>query len=191
MKITGGEMKGRKVRRAGLGKTSVHGTLRATSSKVRESIFNILGPRINGAVFVDLYAGSGAVGMEAMSRGAQTVYFVEADGKRVATLRETLEGCGCQAKARIVHQKAQDFVRRPTGDDRVWDVVFLDPPYHSEEYEAILPLLAECPQVGEDTLVMAEHATKLPLPERVRGLSVRKTYKYGDTMLTVYERTAE
>jgi 16S rRNA (guanine966-N2)-methyltransferase len=178
-------MKGRKVTRKGVGGDSKHGTLRPTSSKVRESIFNIIGPDIRDAVFVDLYAGSGAVGMEAMSRGAINVLFIEADRQRANTLRDTLEGCGCQAKARIMHMEAEDFLREHKANC-VWDVVFLDPPYHSEQYEIILPLISQSSGVVADTLVMAEHASKISLPGRVGRLVIKKTYKYGDTSLTVY-----
>jgi 16S rRNA (guanine966-N2)-methyltransferase len=168
---------------------SRQGVLRPTSSKVRESVFNILRERIEDSVFVDLYAGTGAVGMEAMSKGAKTVFFVEADRKRAGRIEEMIEGCGCRAKAVIVKKKAADFVRRASQEGRAFNIVFLDPPYYSSEMEVVLPLLAEGPVLKEGALVIAEHLTKNPLPDEVGVLRKKKTYKYGDTTLTLYRRT--
>lgn len=187
MRLSGGELRGRKLHAKGLGKTTQHGPLRATSSKVREAVFDIIGPRIEGAVFVDLYAGTGAVSMEAMSRGASSVYIIEADRTRAAQISRLLDGCGCQAKATMLHRKALDFVQ-----DAVkaiagpWDIVFLDPPYHGEELSLILPALGQ--MLAAQGLVLAEHDKRTPLPEAPMGLEKLKTYRYGDTHITTYRK---
>jgi 16S rRNA (guanine966-N2)-methyltransferase len=92
VRISAGKLKGRKVKVCAVGED-----LRPTSSKVRESLFNILGPRVKGSVFVDLYAGTGVIGMEAMARDADAVYFIEASRKRAAQIEDTLKDCGCRS----------------------------------------------------------------------------------------------
>jgi 16S rRNA (guanine(966)-N(2))-methyltransferase RsmD len=179
-------MKGKKMYPRGLGKTTKHGTLRATSSKVREALFNILANHIEGALFVDLYAGTGAVGMEAMSRGAKTVYFVEADRKRVSVLEKSLDGCGCRSRAVIQHARASDFIISYSGDP--WDIIFLDPPYQSDELERVLPILGEGQKFGKDALVVVEHMKKQNLPDEAGVLEKIRSYKYGDTVLSLYRK---
>jgi 16S rRNA (guanine(966)-N(2))-methyltransferase RsmD len=183
VRISAGKLKGRKVKVCSLGED-----LRPTSSKVRESLFNIIGPRIKGTVFVDLYAGTGAVGMEAMSREADTVYFVEADRKRSTLIEETLEGCGCRPKAFIVNMKAGKFIDKARAEGKKFDIVFLDPPYASGEVEPLLEALGEGGCLSEDALVVAEHPSKSELPDEAGVLRKRKTYRYGDTSLTAMER---
>jgi 16S rRNA (guanine(966)-N(2))-methyltransferase RsmD len=184
MRVTGGALKGKKVCARGLGKTTKHGTLRPTSSKVREALFNILAGHIEGALFVDLYAGTGAVGMEAMSRGAEKVYFVEADRKRMSVLEKTLDGCGCRSRAVIVQARASDFIGSSGGAS--WDVVFLDPPYQSDEIARALPLLGEGGKLGKGALVVVEHMKRQGLPEVAGVLEKIRSYKYGDTVLSLY-----
>jgi 16S rRNA (guanine966-N2)-methyltransferase len=183
VRISAGKLKGRKVKVCSLGED-----LRPTSSKVRESLFNILGQSVKGSVFVDLYAGTGAVGMEAMSREADTVYFVEANRKRATQIEETLEGCGCRPKAYIVNMKAGKFIERSAAEGKKFDVVFLDPPYASGEVEPLLEALGKGDVLSEGALVVAEHPTKSALPDEAGVLVKKKSYRYGDTALTVMER---
>ena len=177
-------MKGRKVAASGMGEPSAHGALRATSSRVRESVFNIVGPSIDDMVFVDLYAGTGTVGMEAMSRGASRVYFIESDIVRWRELLKMLEGCGCQVRAVIRNSTAADFVSKSLEGDV--DVFFLDPPYDSDELINVLPLIAESASLTDETRVLAEHRSSMTLPDEFGRLYKKKTYKYGDTTLSLY-----
>jgi 16S rRNA (guanine(966)-N(2))-methyltransferase RsmD len=162
--------------------------LRPTSSKTRESIFNILGDRIVDSVFVDLYAGTGAVGTEAMSRRADTVYFVEAEKRRAKGIEELLHGCGCRQRAIVVNLRAVDFLKNEESKGTLFDIVFLDPPYRSGEIEKMLPELGRGAVLSDDAVVMAEHASKTGLPDEAGVLEKKKTYRYGDTSLTLYGR---
>jgi 16S rRNA (guanine(966)-N(2))-methyltransferase RsmD len=188
VKVSAGALKGRKICRRAIGTTSRHGVLRATSSKVRESIFNILGDRVKDSIFVDLYAGTGAVGTEAMSRGAEKVYFVEADKKRAEVIEDLLSGCGCRGRAVIVKSTAESFIKKKLAKKESFDIIFLDPPYGSDELENILPLLGKCDTLAENAIVMAEHSSKVGLPDEPGSLRKKKTYRYGDTALTLYTR---
>ncbi|MDA8172595.1 MAG: 16S rRNA (guanine(966)-N(2))-methyltransferase RsmD [Nitrospiraceae bacterium] len=164
-------------------------SVRPTLSKVRQAVFNILAGRTEGSVFVDLYAGTGAIGMEAMSRGAKAVYFIEADKKLAGRLKDLLDGCGCRPKARVLAMKAESFIKKSgtqTGEALMADIVFLDPPYASGELEKVLPLLGSPGFLSEDAVVIAEHATKRSLPDETGVLKKKKTYRYGDTSLSLY-----
>lgn len=188
MRITAGNLKGRKISKKILASSSKHGELRPTSSKARESIFNIIGKDIPDAIFVDLYAGTGAVGIEAISRGAKRVFFVEADRKRAGRIEEALKNCGCDSQAEVIMSYAADFVRRVADEGFKADIIFLDPPYHSEELDDILALLSGGMMTGGEGVVLAEHSSKKVLPDRIGMLLKKKDYKYGDTMLTLFRR---
>jgi len=191
MRLTGGQLRGRKVKACGLGMSSRHGALRATSSRVREAVFNILGQTLEGMVFVDLYSGTGTMGMEAMSRGARKVFFVESDPQRFRVIKETLEGCGCSAKAEMHNRKAVDFIGKLSGAGEVADIFYLDPPYDSDELGVIIPEIAQSGVLSEKGVVLAEHNRNLLLPDRAGALVKGKTYKYGDTMLSLYRESDE
>lgn len=188
MRLTGGSLRGKKLNPKGLGKRSDHGALRATSSKVRESIFNIIGPRIEDAVFADIYAGSGTVGMEAMSRGVRIVYFVEADRKRVIELEGLLEHCGCRGRADIRAMDAGAFIKFAEKKGLKLDIVFLDPPYGSGELELTVPMLGSGTVLADNAIVIAEHSKRETLPDESGCLCKHKEYKYGGTRLTLYRK---
>ncbi len=166
--------------------------VRPTLSKVRQALFNILAARagggVEGSVFVDLYAGTGAIGMDAMSRGAKNVYFVEADRRLAAGLKNLLEGCGCRPKAHIAAMKAEDFISKYAQIDGgiLADAVFLDPPYASGELDNILPLLSTPGFLASGAVVVAEHSKRVSVPDETGPLKKRKTYRYGDTFLSLY-----
>src|SRR5206468_4039302 len=124
--------------------------LRPTSDKLRETLFNVLAPRIQGARMLDGYAGTGAVGIEALSRGAAHVTFVERDPRAAALIEANLEQCGVSDRYAIIRARFAGIERPPVGD--TFDVVFLDPPYGAEGVSAALE--AAEPLVGEGTLLI-------------------------------------
>ncbi len=191
MKVTAGAMKGKRISAAGVGGASEFGALRATGAKVREAIFNILGPMIEGARFLDLYAGTGAVGMEAMSRGVSQVVFVEADPARAKRLQTLLCDCGCRLKSVIVNRRASEYVIDAAAKGARFDVIFIDPPYHTGELSTVLMAMASSDILSPDGVLLVEHIKKAALPDELGSLRKRKSYKYGDTMLTQYRRLSE
>jgi 16S rRNA (guanine966-N2)-methyltransferase len=184
MRISGGMAKGRKVgiKKAFLRKAGVN-ELRPTPAKVREAVFDILRGRAEGSLFLDLYAGTGAIGIEALSRGAATVVFVEEDHLRSNMIKEFVERFGFGDKALIVREKVQDFLRK---SEERFDIIFLDPPYASEEIMAVLSLVDELGIVEQEGIIIAEHSSKKDLGEYAGGLTLKKKYKYGDTSLSLY-----
>lgn len=186
MRISGGIAKGRKV---GLRKAFVKkgeaGELRPTSAKVRQAIFNILGDRIIDAIFLDLYAGTGAVGIEALSRGAEKVFFVDDNSLRISIIKELVEKFGFKDRAKVVKDRASNFIKK---SESVFDIIFVDPPYASGELDIILPLIDEGSILGDNGVVIAEHSSKKKLISEIGILRLIKTYKYGDTSLTLYRK---
>ena len=150
--------------------------VRPTSDRLRETLFNVLGEEVKEKVFVDAYAGSGAVGIEALSRGAARVVFIESDRKAVAVIRENLRALGLAA------QVVARPVIRALGAVGA-DIVFLDPPYdQAREYEAALTLLGQRPP----GLVIAEHATRSPLAPAYGSLCRVRVLRQGDSSLSFY-----
>jgi 16S rRNA (guanine(966)-N(2))-methyltransferase RsmD len=165
---------------------------RPTSDRLRETLFNVLAPRIKGAAFLDLYAGSGAVGMEALSRGADQVTFVERAPSALAVLRGNLAKLGLTAGFRIQSSSVGAFLRRAqmgSKPEPAFDVVFLDPPYDADqEYEATLNLLgaAHSGLLAAGALVIAEHRRKERLEERYGCLERTRLLEQGDASLSFY-----
>ena len=163
---------------------------RPTSDRLRETLFNVLAPRIEGAVFLDLYAGSGAVGIEAISRGASQVVFVERAPTALKVMRANLARLGLTAGFHIHPGSVAAYLRRRReGHAARFDVVFLDPPYDAaEEYAATLGLLGG-PAGGLlalGALVIAEHRRKERLDERYGNLVRTRLLEQGDASLSFY-----
>jgi 16S rRNA (guanine(966)-N(2))-methyltransferase RsmD len=163
---------------------------RPTSDRLRETLFNVLAPRIGSAAFLDLYAGSGAVGIEALSRGAATVEFVERAPAALAVLRGNLAKLGLTAGFRIHGGSVGTVLRRmKPGAGSNFDIVFLDPPYDAaEEYAATLNLLggSQSGLLAPGALIIAEHRKKERLEEKYGVLGRTRLLEQGDAALSFY-----
>jgi 16S rRNA (guanine966-N2)-methyltransferase len=155
---------------------------RPTSDRVRENVFNIVAPWVEGARVLDLYAGSGAMGLEALSRGAAGVVFVEADKDAVRAIERNLDKLRLTG-ATVVRADATTGLMQETGAGRKYDLVLADPPYSMTDFD---PLARYLPRVlADDGLLVFECAARTE-PE-LTGLSVRTSRKYGSTRVTVFE----
>ena len=162
---------------------------RPTSDKLRETLFNVLGPRVPGARFADLYAGSGAVGLEALSRGAAFCCFAESARDAVATIRANIAALKIVPAKYGLERRGVARLLAGTKDNAPWDIVFLDPPYEAAaEYADTLRTLAagSAALLAEGATVVAEHARKSPLPERFSGLGRMRVLEQGDAALSFY-----
>ncbi len=165
---------------------------RPSSDRLRETLFNVLAPRIEGAGFLDLYAGSGAVGLEALSRGATRVEFVERDAAALKVLRGNLERLGLREGFRVHGCSVGAFLRRAAEAGRKreqYEVVFLVPPWDAaEEYAATLGLLggSAAGLLGEGALVIAEHLRKVRLEGRYGLLERMRLLEQGDAALSFF-----
>jgi 16S rRNA (guanine(966)-N(2))-methyltransferase RsmD len=161
---------------------------RPTSDRLRETLFNVLSPRIQGAAFLDLYAGSGAVGIEALSRGAESVVFVERAPAAIKVLRANLARLGLTDGYRIAAESVRGYLRKTKGGGP-WDIAFLDPPYDAEvEYAAVLEILgaAGAGLLNEGAVVIAEHRRKGQLADRYGMLGRTRLLEQGDAALSFY-----
>jgi 16S rRNA (guanine966-N2)-methyltransferase len=165
--------------------------LRPTSDRLRETLFNILGMRVEGSRFLDLFAGTGAIGIEAISRGAAFAVFVENHSAAVRLIRENLASLGIEARARIIAANAVSAIAKldksPFGP---FDFIFLDPPYALEqEYGATLSALEQSSLTGESTIIIAEHRKSFMLPASAGKLEQVRVVRHGDASLSFYRKS--
>jgi 16S rRNA (guanine966-N2)-methyltransferase len=169
--------------------------LRPTSDRLRETLFNVLAPKIQGTNFLDLFAGTGAVGIEALSRGALDVLFVENHAPTAKLIRQNLESLEIRQAATVIamdaHRALEKLKQRQKTADFSYDFIFLDPPYAAaEEYQRVMNFLSTAPFVNENTIVIAEHTRKFELPEEFPPLERVRVLKQGDAVLSFYRLRA-
>ena len=158
---------------------------RPTTDRVKESLFNIIQFDIPGREVLDLFAGSGQLGIEALSRGATSAVFVDAGKEAVEVVRKNLRAAKLEQQARIVQSDAFDYVRRC---GRKFDLIFLDPPYAGSILENSIQLISEIDILSDGGIIICERPLeKTSLPE-VPGLTRSRDYKYGKTYLTLYRK---
>lgn len=158
--------------------------IRPTLDRVREALFSAIGPRLEGARFLDLFAGTGANGIEALSRGAASATFLDNDAKALDVIRRNLEKTKLTACATILRATL------PTDTARIapkpYDIVFADPPYAFTAWEQTLEGLRTDGLLAADALVIYEHSRKTSAPANPQGLELTRTRNYGDSALSFY-----
>ena len=160
-------------------KTLPGDSTRPTSNRIKETLFNILQPVVQGSRFLDLFAGSGAIGIEALSRGAREAVFVENSRQACACIRDNLSRTHLEEKAQLMTADVFAAVKRLSAQHGPFDIIFLDPPYDAGYEEEVLKELAASPLVGEDTLIIAEMRRQRELKDlEEMGLCVRRVKEY-------------
>ena len=185
MRIIGGKYRGRRL------KSPPSLATRPTSDRLRETLFNILAPRIEGAHFLDLCAGTGAVGIEARSRGASHVTFVDQSRRMCALIQANTEALDSEEEFEVITAEASEFLRRQVRrKEPAFDIVFFDPPY-ATNYEEALKLVGECATdiLDDDGIVIVEHSSKNDLDEEFGALRRYRSLKQGDSSLSFYRIT--
>lgn len=178
MRVIAGSAKGRILR-------AVPGQItRPITDRVKESLFNIVGPELQGARFLDLYAGTGAVGIEALSRGAEAATFVERNREVLAVLRRNLEETGLSDRARVV---PVDVLRFLEGAEEPFEMVFLAPPQYRDLWWQTLQSVERSAVLGEATLVIAQMHPREWREPPLERLALVDRRRYGSTLLAFYE----
>jgi 16S rRNA (guanine966-N2)-methyltransferase len=161
--------------------------LRPTSDRLRETLFNILGPAVEDSLFVDLYAGTGAIGIEAISRGARQTIFVESHPKAGRLIRENLATLKILSAFELIEADVLVGLRNIAGRHLLADFVFLDPPYErTEEPLRVLEFLDRSRLVAPQGLVIVEHRSGMKTPDRLNRLECTRQLEQGDATLSFY-----
>jgi len=182
IRIIAGEFKGRRIQ------VPTGRKVRPTPERAREALFSILGDQIPGARVLDAYSGTGALGLEAISRGASAVVFVEADGAVADLLRENGARIGAADRCRVIHARMIDLAAGPA-DDGPFDIILADPPYAAGEAAALLPLIAAPTWLFPGGLIVLERDRGVESIERAgRGILLVRTARYGRACLDIYRR---
>ena len=181
MRVIAGTHRGRRLR-------GPRGTaLRPTSDRVREALFSILGNRLPNSRFLDLYAGTGAIGIEALSRGAAQVTCIESSADALNLLHRNVTDCRMTDHMVVHAQTVQQFLSRPEQWNGPYNIVFADPPYAAaHELESDFSNLDESRLFATDSWLVIEHAGKTTLPSKLGESAFLRRYSYGDTALSIF-----
>lgn len=180
MRVIAGERKGIPL------KTASGMNTRPTTDKVKESLFNIIGPFFDGGIALDLFAGSGSLGIEALSRGADKAIFIEKDGKAFQALQENIKKCRYEQKSELYKTDATRAVKALIKRDVVIDYLFVDPPYKKiEYYDLVLSLINEN-KISNEGIIVCEHSSFVELPEQFNEFKRSRQEVYGDTVISIY-----
>ena len=178
LRIIAGDLKGRKLR-------SVHGTkTRPTANRTREAIFNILTSQIPGSRVLDLFAGTGAFGIEALSRKADQAVFIDIDNDSLAVLRANIESLSLERQTRIIRWNLIKNLNCLNAFDIAFDLVYMDPPYMKNMIEPTLRNLHTSQSLTSGTLVIVEHSQREPVVAGSLPFEIADQRKYGKTLVT-------
>ncbi len=192
MRITGGLKKGRRL-------TSPHKhdlSIRPTSDRIREALFNIIGERVIGSTMLDLFAGTGVVGIEALSRGANQVIFVDKSNDSMEMIGESLRSCFDQPQARIfkldiTHPASMKWLYKKLPSELHFDLVFIDPPYGQDIARQSLALIENSQILAKYPLVIIEERYNQILPDSINSLKLIDQRNYGKTGIWMYQRAGD
>lgn len=180
MRVIGGIYRGRRLRATeGL-------SVRPTSDRLRETIFNILAPVIAGSRFLDLCAGSGAVSIEALSRGASHSTLVEISRRACSTIEDNLRSLGISEEASLINRDALSALKRMADEGQQFDLIFFDPPYASDLYEKVMKFVGSGNLLAEGGRMIVEHRAKTPLKSKYDKLQLYRKVRQGDSSLGFY-----
>ncbi|MGD9506148.1 MAG: 16S rRNA (guanine(966)-N(2))-methyltransferase RsmD [Syntrophobacteraceae bacterium] len=160
--------------------------VRPTTDRVREAVFSIIATRVPGARVLDLFAGTGAMGLEALSRGAAHAVFVDRSPESIRLIQSNIALCNASERVAVIHDAAQRAIRRLEEQGEKFDIVFLDPPYGERGVDNAL--LALAPVAGRECLAVAERHIKDELPNRVGKWIMQDERRYGDSLISFFER---
>ena len=178
IRIIGGELRGRKL-------VTVPGQqTRPTADRVREAIFNILGGRISNALVLDLFAGTGAMGIEALSRGAESVLFADDDKRALTALEKNVKACSLESRAKIVKWNILRNLNITTAFQHTFNLVFIDPPYNKNLIQPTLSNLHQSQCMANGACIAIEHSAQEPIPEKEKRFKISDQRRYGKTLVS-------
>lgn len=182
MRVIAGQLKSRLI------KSPKGVDLRPTSDRVKESLFGILAGSVIGKNVLDLFSGTGNLGIEALSRGAESCVFVDSNPRCTTAIKKNLEAFGIEEKGQVLLKDSFKFIRQAQADGLVFDLIFLDPPYYNNMTKKCLILLDNYNIINFSTTIITEHykMDELPQPAELKELEICRQGKYGGTILSFY-----
>ncbi|MFC5602959.1 16S rRNA (guanine(966)-N(2))-methyltransferase RsmD [Sporosarcina koreensis] len=179
MRVVSGSRKGTPLK-------SLPGNLtRPTSDKVKESIFNMIGPYFDGGIAVELFGGSGSLSIESLSRGADMAYIFEKNPKACSIIRENVEKCRFTDQVHIIRNDARNAVRALPEDIQI-DLLFIDPPYAETKFYDLADALVQAGKLSDDAIIICEHDKQLTLPDAYQDYQKIKNPIYGNSAISIY-----
>lgn len=155
--------------------------IRPTTDKVKEAVFSMIHFELVGKNFLDLFAGSGQMAIEALSNGAKSATIVDANKKSIGVIKENISKCKCEDSANVIYSKAESFLR---STKEKYDIIYLDPPYFTDDMDKVMPLLAN---VCKDTsIIICETTIEKHLPNTIANFKISKQKRYGKIIITFY-----
>ncbi|WP_338786674.1 16S rRNA (guanine(966)-N(2))-methyltransferase RsmD [Metabacillus sp. FJAT-53654] len=180
MRVVSGNYKGRQLK-------AVPGvTTRPTTDKVKEAIFNMVGPYFDGGNALDLFAGSGGLGIEALSRGIERCIFVDREAKAIQTIHKNLEACHAVEASEVYRNDAERAIKAIIKRELRFELIFLDPPYKQQKLKALITSISENNLLEEGGFIVTEHGSEVQLPVEIDQFIQIKYETYGMTSITVY-----
>jgi 16S rRNA (guanine966-N2)-methyltransferase len=185
MRVVSGNCKGRPL------KAVPGSTTRPTTDKVKEALFNMIGPYFNGGMGLDLFAGSGGLGIEALSRGLERVIFIDRDTKAIQIVHENIRSCHFEEKAEVYRNDAERALKALIKRELSFDYIFLDPPYKKQQLVSLMEKMDEKQLLNNNGVIVCEHGHEVELPQAVGEFKQIKHEKYGIIAITIYSRVGE
>jgi len=182
MRVIGGAARGRRLR------VPKGQTVRPTAARVKESLFNILPRDLSGVRVLDLFAGSGNVSIEALSRGAEKTILIDESSRSTAVIRDNLERLGLSERAQIWTTPVLRALKKLAQSEQRFDLIFLDPPYNKGWVEASLKAIAQCDLLSDSGTVVVEHSLREAVKAGYGNLVLNDQRRYGDTLLSFFKR---
>ncbi len=180
MRVVSGKWKGRQLK-------AVPGmNTRPTTDKVKEAVFNIIGPYFDGGIALDLFGGSGSLGIEALSRGVEKAIFVDKDGKAIQTIKQNVESFDLDDQVEIYRNDAVRALNALKKREIKFDLILLDPPYKNHHLKELIHKISEYELLSPTGLIMAEHSNDVKLPEHMGEFIRTRQEDYGLTVISVY-----
>jgi 16S rRNA (guanine966-N2)-methyltransferase len=182
VRVTGGALRGRKL-------SALRGlTIRPTTDYLRESIFNILAGELEDTVVLDLFAGTGSLGIEALSRGAAAAVFIDKAPQAIKTLHRNISSCFLEAQSTVLKRDVLRGLSFLRSVDLAFDLIFIDPPYDKGFVERTMQLLDRAKTTSDEASIIIEHSKREVLPEEMARFAITDQRHYGKTLVSFYRR---
>ncbi|PGE19304.1 16S rRNA (guanine(966)-N(2))-methyltransferase RsmD [Bacillus toyonensis] len=185
MRVVSGKCKGHPL------KAVPGNTTRPTTDKIKESIFNMIGPYFDGGTALDLFGGSGGLGIEAISRGIEKTIFVDRDSKAIKVIHQNLESCRIHEQAEVYRNDAERAVKALIKREMSFDLILIDPPYKDQKIVSLISVMDQHGLLHRDGLIMSEHGNDVVLPDSIGNLVKVRAENYGITAISIYKYEGE